>query len=203
MDTYSYNDNVSNCYRSAVLAAATSTKRSQRSQLDNKIHKLKKVSITGKPFLFFLQPDVLELVPNAACLFFVQMLKPIMKFVRNRFAEKSYYHKEADPVPCCWSDPCEDNAANEALEARLRGDLECSAGVKGDAIQVWVGGQVVTIPVVPGQPQIIPVHFVIGGDCSDGFSWVPYEADSDICCENAACYQTEYQVAEVQTPCAY
>ncbi|XP_034248207.1 uncharacterized protein LOC117649473 [Thrips palmi] len=170
MDTMCHNENISNCYRSFL---ASSAKRQQRrSALDRKIHKLKK------------------------------MLKPVLSLVRGR-SEKTYYQKET--APCCWAqDSCQDadadNAANEALEARLLDDL---AHPKGASIQVWVGGQVVEIPIVPGQPQVIPVHFVIDQEAVDGFCWTPMSADSDLCCSDNTPYITEHQLPEVQATPAF
>ncbi|KAK3911737.1 Bifunctional uridylyltransferase/uridylyl-removing enzyme [Frankliniella fusca] len=127
-----------------------------------------------------------------------KMLKPVLSLVRGR-NDKSYYYK-GEAEPCCWpqdADVESDNAANEALESRLLDEL---AHPKGASIQVWVGGQVVEIPIVPGQPQVIPVHFVIDQDAVNGFCWTPMSADSDLCCSDAAPYITENQVAEVQAP---
>lgn len=127
------------------------------------------------------------------------MLKPVLSLVRGR-SEQTYYHK-AEAESCCYDahDMDADNAANEALEARLLDEL---AHPKGAAIQVWVGGQVVEIPIVPGQPQVIPVHFVIDQEAVEGFCWTPMSADGDLCCRDDTPYITEHQVAEVQAPCA-
>lgn len=128
-----------------------------------------------------------------------KMLKPLLSLVRGN-NEKSYYYK-AETEPCCWAQDSQDmdadNAANEALESRL---LEELAHPKGAAIQVWVGGQVVEIPIVPGQPQVIPVHFVIDQEAVEGFCWTPMSADGDLCCRDDSPYITEHQVAEVQAP---
>lgn len=127
------------------------------------------------------------------------MLKPVLSLVRGR-AEKTYYYKETEPSPCCWADSQDadaDNAANEALESRLLDEL---AHPKGASIQVWIGGQVVEIPIIPGQPQVIPVHFVIDEEAVNGFCWSPMSADSDICCQDNTPYITEHQLPEIQAP---
>ncbi|PNF16154.1 hypothetical protein B7P43_G01111, partial [Cryptotermes secundus] len=133
----------------------------------------------------------------------LQMLKPVMKLLHkkcHRFEnrEQQFPVPEATTVKPTGSDVSEvdQNTANEALESRLRDDLNQKREESCRAIRVWREGRMTLIPVTRGHEHIpIPVHFVCTP--SGEFAWVPLP-DSDICWPGDV--QTTGQTAEEQVP---
>lgn len=132
-----------------------------------------------------------------------QMLKPVMKLLHkkcHRFEnrEQQFPVAETAKVKPVRSDVSEvdQNSANEALESRLRDDLNQKSEETGRAIRVWREGRMTLIPVIRGHQHIpIPVHFACTP--SGEFAWVPLP-DSDICWPGDI--QTTGQTAEEQVP---
>lgn len=92
------------------------------------------------------------------------------------------------PKDTNWCDEIDDNAANEALEERLREDIRAAAGSHG-YVQMRIEGHIALIPVHQGHHIPIPaVHF--------GTFWaVP---DGDICCRSDVEVLTSSQTAQPQ-----
>jgi hypothetical protein len=133
----------------------------------------------------------------------LQMLKPLMKLLHkkcHRFENREHQMPVPEPttVKPTGSDVSEvdQNSANEALESRLRDDLNQKREEPGRAIAVWMEGRMTLIPVTRGHQHIpIPVHFACTP--SGEFAWVPLP-DSDICWLGDV--QTAGQTAEEQVP---
>lgn len=91
------------------------------------------------------------------------------------------------------------NAVNEALEMKLKEDIDTSAGVHGDAIQTIVDGTVSFLAIQPGQTVSLPVNFVCRAPGQFVWTFLP-PPDNDICSRGDSSSITTSQSPQQQAP---